>query len=236
MSDLITLETKALKHLANSRDEWRMFCDTVDTIKASESWSQKARTWDSYCKQVFGVGASRIRQHLNAAQLSDAMVAINGIPLTGERQARTLSEFAETVEDKATIHKLATEAAKVLDAPLTRGIYAAVVETLDEIGVTNGSTSLEGESIPAHTTPDTLHLAIVERARETKRRETEHRTQGLIDATVRLRVIDSVAYAVIQLPSDYPVALLKDWIAKVPKPRIPASVVSPSADSLEAVA
>jgi hypothetical protein len=224
MSDLITLETKALKHLANSRDEWRMFCDTVDEIKASESWSQKARTWDSYCKQVFGVGSSRIRQHLNAAQLSDAMVAINGIPLTGERQARTLAEFAETVEEKATIHKLATEAAKVLDTPITRGIYQAVVETIDEITATNGNTSLEGESVPAYTTSDTLHLAIVERARETKKRETEHKTQGLIDAPVHVRVIDTVAYAVIQLPADYP--LLKNWIAKVPKPRIPASVAA----------
>jgi hypothetical protein len=230
MTELSTLETKALKHLANSRDEWRMFCDTVDTIKASESWSQKARTWDGYCRQVFGVGSSRIRQHLNAAQLSDAMVAINGIPLTSERQARNLAEFAETVEDKATIHKLANEAAKVLDTPLTRGIYQAVVETIEEIAVTNGNASLEGESVPAYTTPDTLHLAVVERARETKKRELEHRTQGLIDAPVHVRVIDSVAYAVIQLPADYPVALLRNYIAKVPRPasKRPAPVMAGS--------
>ena len=55
-------------------------------------------------------------------------------------------------------------------------------------------------------------------------------TQGLIDAPVRVQVIDSIAYAVIQLPADYPIALLKNWIARIPKP------ATPQADSQKAVA
>lgn len=49
-------------------------------------------------------------------------------------------------------------------------------------------------------------------------RKRENPEKCYIDAPVRVQVIGKHAYAVIQLPRDYPVALLRNWIAKIPKP------------------
>lgn len=56
------------------------------------------------------------------------------------------------------------------------------------------------------------------RAAAESSRKHENPNRYYIDAPVRVRVIEKVAYAVIQLPRDYPVALLRNWIAKIPKP------------------
>jgi hypothetical protein len=73
--------------------------------------------------------------------------------------------------------------------------------------------SIDGQS---HSLSPTT-IAAKEAMYEADRRYNEYRTQTLQDVAVSVMRLGDKAYAVLQLPTDYPLSLLSGYVAKVPK-------------------
>jgi hypothetical protein len=233
MNSLSALEAQAETHLETWKQAYWDFASSLRDIRDSGAWEQSdCETWESYFATRWNprieVGYSRVRQLFAALPVKELVADVTGVSLN-ESQVRNIKAIVPD-RDKHLIPEIMSETFAHTKTPAPRHIKAAyeVVKGRED----TNTVVVDGENRKLNITSIAAKEAMV----EADKRYTEYKTQGLIDAPVRIRVIDSVAYAVIQLPADYPVALLKDWIAKVPKPRIPAPVVSPSADSLEAVA
>jgi hypothetical protein len=109
-----------------------------------------------------------------------------------------------------------------VNKPDLRAAYRAANElspqTGRDIATTGAMTNLDGDDIPlSEADPTLIRIQAETEVYERKQRHIAHKTQGLQDAPVVVMQIGDKAYAVLQLDSDYPLGLLTNYIAKVPK-------------------
>ncbi len=220
MTSLSLLESQAETHLETWKQAYWDFARVLLSIRDSGVWEQSGcKTWENYFQSRWNprieVGYSRVRQLFAGLPVLELVQSVTGVSLN-ESQVRNIKAIVPD-NDKHLIPEIVSETFAHTKTPAPRHIKAAydVVKGRED----TNTVVVDGENRKLNITSIAAKEAMV----EADRRYTEYKTQGLIDAPVHVRVIDSTAYAVIQLPADYPIALLRNWIAKIPKPTASAA-------------
>jgi hypothetical protein len=214
MSELATLETEANKHLEVWKHAYWQFWTILLEIRDTGVWEQSNQdTWEGYLESRWlpelQVGYERIRQIQAAYPVMRLIEDVTGVTLN-ENQVRNLKAIVPE-SDRHLLPEIVSTVFEHTSSPAPRHIkeaYGVIKERIE-----TNTVSIDGE---AHTLNLTT-VAAKQAMLEADRRYTEHRTQGLQDAPVVVMQLGDKAYAVLHLDSDYPIALLTGYIAKVPK-------------------
>lgn len=211
---LASLETKAERHLETWKHAYWKFWTVLLEIRDTGVWEQAGQdTWESYLESRWipslQVGYSRIRQIQAAYPIMQTIKDVTGVTLN-ENQIRTVKTIVP--QDEAhLLPEVVSIAYQHTSAPSPRHFKAAY-ETVSEREKSN-TVSVDGETRSLNITT----IAAKEAMLEADKRYNEYKTQGLQDVPVSVMRIGDKAYAVLQLPNDYPIGLLENYIAKVPK-------------------
>lgn len=214
-SSLVALEARASEHLTVWKHAYWEFWTVLLEIRDTGVWEQsKLDTWEAYLESRWlpelEVSYNRIRQIQAAYPIMRLVHDVTNVTLN-EGQVRNLKKVVPE-QDRYLLPEIVSESFAYTSTPNERH-FKAVYDTVKERQETN-TVTVDGQSRKLNITSIAAKEAMV----EADKRYMEHKTQGLIDVPVQVIAIDGKAYAVIQLPTDYPIALLKNWIAKVPKP------------------
>ena len=213
-TDLASLETQATQHLEVWKHAYWQFWTVLLEIRDTGVWEQsQCDTWERYLESRWlpqlEVSYNRIRQIQAAYPIMQLVADVTGVTLN-ENQVRTVKKVVPET-DRHLLSEVVSAAFQHTNAPAERHFKAAF-DTIKEREITN-TVSIDGEPRSLNATT----LAAKEAMLEADRRYNEYRTQGLQDVPVSVLRIGDKAYAVLQLPSDYPIHLLENYIAKVPK-------------------
>jgi hypothetical protein len=212
--DLLALETEATEHLEVWKHAYWQFWTILLEIRDTGVWEQSNQdTWEGYLESRWlpqlQVGYNRIRQIQAAYPVMRLIEDVTGVTLN-ENQIRTIKQIVPE-SDRHLLPEIVSTVFSHTNTPAARHIketYGVIKERIE-----TNTVSIDGENHTLNLTTVAAKQAML----ESDRRYNEHRTQGLQDAPVVVLQLGNQAYAVIQLPSDYPIALLTGYIAKVPK-------------------
>jgi hypothetical protein len=212
--DLIVLENEAAQHLEVWKHAYWQFWTILLEIRDSGAWEQSAQdTWERYLAMRWlpelEISYSRIRQLQAAYPIMTMIADVTGVTLN-ENQIRTLKKIVPE-HDRYMLPEIVTTVFEHTSAPAPRH-FKETYAVIKERSETN-TVSFGGENRLMNPTT----LAAKEAMLEADNRYQDYKLQNLQDAPVVVMQIGARAYPVIQLPCDYPLALLENWIAKVPK-------------------
>lgn len=163
-------ERRAMKYRDVAATAWMKFCRIAMQIKQSGLWKFAARTWDDYCRGVFGITASRVRQYKGALAYAEAIMGAGDAFEETEGNIRKLRSVVKA-DDPLMIgtYKAAMSVAADLGlATPSRAIYRHAYETLQEVAVT-GHADVDGAQVAAGI-PGAIEGAVLSKMAEAKAR------------------------------------------------------------------
>jgi hypothetical protein len=171
LSQLSQLEAKANRHRANALSEWQSFVETVNEIYNHQPWNEAGENWENYCRRVFKLSSSRIRQYKAAVPYAELIAQTTGYQPT-ENQIRVLREV---VQDESQLISVYRAAADLYDGQPAKRHFVASLDVLQQAERT-GAVSVGGIATPV--TPVTLDAATKEACAEADMRFREHKRSG----------------------------------------------------------
>lgn len=161
-------ERRAMKYRDVAATAWMKFCRIAMQIKQSGLWKFAAKTWDDYCKSVFGITASRIRQYKGALAYAEAIMDAGNALEETESNIRKLRSVVKA-DDPLMIGTYKTAMSVASDLGLatpSKAIYRHAYETLQEVAIT-GHADVEGAQVHAGI-PGAIEGAVLSKIAEAK--------------------------------------------------------------------
>jgi hypothetical protein len=166
-------EHKAKKYRDLATMAWMQFSQTVMEIKASGLWLSSGMEWDEYCRERFGVSASRIRQYKGVMPYVDALEDIGLVADETESNLRKLKKVIESDSPLlAPVYQAAHSVANELGlkAP-SEAIYKHTYEIMSEANITN-HVDVDGAQVPLNT-PQAIESAVISSLTEANERNKQ---------------------------------------------------------------
>lgn len=215
-------ESRAHECLNVAVNSWVNFIDELNAIHAEGDWKAKADSWKAYLEMEFlpkmEFGYKRLYQLQAALPLASVIEKYTGAVLN-ERQIRYIKkDLGYTIEDKQVIELVdrAKDLADYHEEVLSPTHLKIVDKVIEERIATDGSISIEGQSIPAYSNViDMTQLAAIQEYDEHRKRQKQHIADNSKKnkLTVQLeRIQDSKGRWRLALPENVPAFLIDKQI------------------------
>jgi len=211
------LQRRATKELKKALNSWVQFCKIALIIKASKRYLMIAKTWKEYCRKVWNLDDSRIRQYKSAMPYAEQIIATIPDVIVNDKQLRQLKRII-SAENKLMpeVYKLAQAVSAKLGVTPSQAIFRHSLAVIEDAEITGGFVSIGGSQIPA-IIPDAMVSSVCEQMNEAVNRNTSRFLETTTAIEIRAVCQQNGTYLLF---SDKPIPPNFSFTIRVPNEQI----------------